>query len=354
MDNAGNAPAGFDVSAGQKFYKIPDSRFDLYGVFYSEEEGRFRRLPAEVAEAVSPSVAELSKHTAGGRIRFCTDADRISVATRCQNLAMSPHMPFSATHGLVLVEEGEERAHAASFMINHYANVKESVLPDGFYSEKLLPGGKMRAYTLYLPLYSDLRELTIGLPENATVTNGPKYRDIKPLLFYGSSITQGGCASRPDNLYCAYLSKWFDVDFIDLGFSGAALGELKMAEYIAGLDPSVFICDYDYNAPGAEHLKETHLRLYRIFREKHPDTPIIFMGNPDWNTDSSSEERLKVIKKTVAYARRHGDNNVELVPGKALYGKFDRENCTVDMTHPNDLGFYMMAQAVAKPLKKYI
>lgn len=349
------APKGFDVSAGQKFYRIPDSHFDLYGVFFDEKEGRFLRMPADVAAKVSPSVAELNRHPSGGRIRFRTDATRLSITMKTSTLASMAHMPFSGSHGFTLIEDdGPDHYFAAAFMINHYANYKESVAPDGYYSEKLLKGGKMRSYTLYLPLYCDLSELTIGIPEEASVTNGPKYRDIKPVLFYGSSITQGGCASRPDNMYCSYISKWFDVDFIDLGFSGSALAEPAIAEYIASLDPSVFVYDYDYNAPDAEHLKKTHYRLYRIFREKHPDTPVIFVSNPDYDTDASSESRLKVIRKTVSMARKEGDRNVDLVSGKKLFGKHDRENCTVDMTHPNDLGFYLMAREISKSLHKFI
>ncbi len=348
-------PAGFDVSAGQKFYKIPDEHFDLYGVFFDEKEGRFLRMPADVAASVSPSVAELNKHPAGGRIRFKTDAARLSITMRCSSLAQMPHMPFSGTHGFTLVEDdGDKHCFAAAFMMNHYANLKESHTEDGYYAEKPLLGGKMRSYTLYLPLFTDLRELTIGVPEEATVENGPKYRDIKPLLFYGSSITHGGCASRPDNMYEAYISKWLDVDFIDLGFSGSALGEVEIAKYLASLDPSVFVCDYDYNAPDAKHLKETHYRLYRIFREKHPNTPILFISNPDYDTDPSSPARIRVIKRTLALARRNGDKNVIFMSGKRLFGKFDRENCTVDMTHPNDLGFYMMAKEITKTIKKLI
>ena len=350
-----NAPAGFDVSPDMDFYRIPDSRFRLYGVFYDEKEGRFMRMPSGIAASVSPMVDELSRHTAGGRIRFSTDASRIAVAMRCSGLAAMPHMPLSGSHGFTLIEdEGESHSFAALFIPNHYANYKESGSADGFYSEKLIRGGKMRSYTLYFPLYSDVRELTIGIPKGAKLGPGEEYRKEKPLLFYGSSITQGGCASRPDNMYQGYLSKWFNIDFINLGFSGSAVGEVPMAEYLASLDPSVFICDYDYNAPNADFLKDTHYRLYRIFREKHPDTPIICISNPDYDTDDSSEARLRVIRKTVSLAKRSGDRNIVLVSGKKLFGKESRENCTVDMTHPNDLGFYNMALEIAKALKKFI
>ena len=348
-------PEGFEVSPGQKFYRIPDVHFDLYGVFYDEKAGRFLRMPSDAAAAVSPAVEELNRNTAGGRLRFTTDATRLSVSMRCGSLASMNHMPLSGTHGFSLIEDdGDSHSFAAAFMPGHYANLKESVCQDGYYAEKPLLGGKMRSYTLFFPLFTDVRELTIGIPEEATLTNGPAYRPVKPVVFYGSSITHGGCASRPDNMYEGYLSKWFDVDFINLGFSGSALAEVPMAEYLAGLDPSVFVYDYDYNAPNAEFLEKTHYRLYRIFREKHPDTPIIVISNPDYDTDLSSEDRLRVIKKTVALARKSGDKILAFINGKKLFGKSDRENCTVDMTHPNDLGFYKMAQEIAKALRRFI
>ncbi len=358
--DGGSKPEGYVLTPGQKFTRIPDPDgcFELYGVVYDEREGRFLRMPAEAAKAVSEAVAGLNRCTAGGRVRFSTDADRISVTVTFDGFNVFNHMAGTGSSGFVLLEEeltpagGLSEKHAATFIPGHYANVCESCDAHGYSVEKYVPGGKMRNYILWLPTYNDIRSLTIGLPENAKTGRGLAYAGKPPIVYYGSSITQGGCSTRADNAYQAYISKWSNTDFINLGFSGSAVGETAAAEYIAGIDASAFVMDYDYNAPNAEHLAATHERFFRIFREKQPLTPVIFVANPDWDTDASAPARLEVIRRTYRNAKKRGDRNVWLVEGKALFGKRDRENCTVDGTHPNDLGFYRMAEAIYKKLKQ--
>jgi hypothetical protein len=351
-------PQGYALMPGQRFTRIPGGCFDLYGVFYDGNAGRFLRMPEGVAKAVSPAVEELNRHTAGGRLRFSTDADRMSVTVKYDSLIVFHHMAVTGSGGFILLEEKMSEdgtlteTFVATFIPGHYANVSESCDANGFSVEKYLPGGKMRNYILWFPTYNDVKELTIGLPENAKTGHGLKYRDVPPVVYYGSSITQGGCSSRADNSYQAYVSKWSNTDFLNLGFSGSAAGEIAAAEFVARTPASAFVMDYDYNAPGPEHLAGTHERFFRIFREKQPLTPVIFVSNPDSDYDPSSPARLEVIRRTYVNAKRRGDKNVRLLDGSKLYGKRDRENCTVDGTHPNDLGFYRMAGAIYAELKK--
>ncbi len=355
----GFAQKGLDVTPDQKFYRIPDENFDLYGVFYDTDAGRFLRMPRSVADTVSPNVALLNGYTAGGRIRFSTDADRMSVTVSYDTLNVYCHMTTLGRGGFVLIEEKEgpdgriKYKLAAHFIPGHYANVSESSGPNGYSVEKYLPGEGMRNYILYMPTYNDVRDLVIGLPENAECGHGLKYRqDVKPILYYGSSITEGGCSSRPDIPYQCFISRWTNTDFINLGFSAGALGEQAIADYIASLDMSVFVCDYDHNAPNAEHLWATHERLFKTFRKKHPQTPVIFMSKPDFDGDPTAPARREAIKSTYEKALSEGDENVYFIDGERLFGKTDRECCTVDGTHPNDIGFLRMAEVVYAELQK--
>ena len=353
------AQKGLDLTPGQKFYKIPDSRFDLYGVFYDKDAGRFLRMPQDIADKVNPTVALLNGYTAGGRIRFSTDADRMSITVSCDVLNAYCHMPALGTGGFMLLEEktGEDGRisykMAAAFVPGHYANVSESKGPNGYTVEKYLPGEGMRDFILYMPTYNDIKELILGFPEGAKCQPGLKYRqDVKPVLYYGSSITEGGCSSRPDIPYQCFISRWTNTDFINLGFSSGALGEEVMAEYLASLDVSVFVCDYDHNAPNAGHLYKTHERLYRIFRKAHPTTPVIIMSKPDFDIDPTAPMRRQAVKATYDKAVSEGDENVYFIDGQSLFGETDRECCTVDSTHPNDIGFLRMAERVYAELKK--
>ena len=121
-----------------------------------------------------------------------------------------------------------------------------------------------REITINFPLYSSVADLYIGLDETAVLKKSLGYKHKKPIVFYGSSITQGGCASRPGNAYESIISRALQTDYINLGFSGNAKAEDEIAQYIKDLDMSVFIYDYDHNAPNLKHLEDTHQRMFSL------------------------------------------------------------------------------------------
>ena len=347
------AEKGLTLTPGQKFYRIPDENFDLYGVFYDKEAGRFLRMPQDIADKVSPTVALLNGYPAGGRIRFSTDANRMSVTVSYDILNSRCHMTALGSSGFLLLEETEEADGrisyklAAHFIPGHYANLSESSGPNGYSVEKYVAGEGMRNFILYMPTYNDVKELILGFPKGSRCSHGLKYRaDIKPVLYYGSSITEGGCSSRPDLPYQCYVSRWTNTDFINLGFSSGALGEDVMAEYLSSLDASVFVCDYDHNAPNPAHLWATHEKLFRTYRKKNPCTPVIFMSKPDFDGDPTAPARREAVRATYDKAVAEGDKNVYFIDGQRLFGSTERQACTVDGTHPNDIGFLRMAEAV--------
>lgn len=326
-------------------YTIPSAPFELYGVTYNEKHNGFQRLDPEVAQSVSDGVGALNWCTAGGRIRFATNSQKLTIRVTCGAACSMRHMPRTGSHGFTLVEDRNGEARLAGVLPPEYGVTE--------YTATANLSGEMSNYTLYFPLYHNVNSLVICIEKGAELKAGKPYRDIKPILYYGSSITQGGCSSRPDTCYQGMIEKWNNIDFINLGFSGNAKGEIEIAEYMANLDCSLFVCDYDHNAPNAEHLEATHYRLYKIFREKQPDTPIIFVSRPDYlrNIDDS-EKRLKAIRDTYKRAKKEGDNNVYLINGKSLYGTTDADACAVDGCHPNDLGFYRMAKRIYREMKR--
>jgi len=221
---------------------------------------------------------------------------------------------------------------------------------DGYESSYFYPTSEMREFTINFPLYTEVTELYVGVYDDAEILPPRQYKIEKPVVFYGSSITQGGFASRPGNAYESILSRRFDFDFINLGFAGRCKGEPEMAEYISKLDMSVFVCDYDYNAPTPEHLEETHANLYKTVRATHPELPVVFMTRPKINLSEKERERLEIIKATYEKAKANGDKNVYFIDGKKLMALAGTDG-TVDNVHPNDLGFASMARAVGDILE---
>ena len=329
------------------FYRIPCAPFTLYGVTYFEREGRFSRMPEAEAEKISENVKMLSKHTSGGRLRFSTDSDFLEVRATYSSLQGYPRMTYVGSAGFLLLEDAERGAFP--FVGSQIAPTSED--KTGFVARvPTAADGKVHDYTLYFPLYNDVTSLEIGLRHGAKVGEGKKCRDLKPILYYGSSITQGGCASRPDNCYQGFIFKWNNVDYLNFGFSGNARGERAAAEYLSRIPCSLFVYDYDFNAPTAEHLEKTHAPFFEIFRRAQPDTPVLILSKIDCESDPAADARRAVIRKTVERARRAGDKNVYFLNGDQFFGKHDRESCTVDSCHPTDLGFYRMAKCIYRKM----
>lgn len=325
-----------------RFFSVADHPSLVFGLL--RQENCFRRLPEEIALAVSDGVYQLHWHTAGGRIRFCTNSRRLAIAARLNHVSKMPHFAFSGSIGFDLYEKIDGKH------IFMGAAIPPLDIQDHLECFWELDGDDTHELTLHLPLYSGVDELYIGIDENATVTPAPAYTHSKPVVYYGSSITQGGCASRPANAYPNLLSLLLDCDQVNLGFSGNARAEDAMADYISKLEMSVFVFDYDYNAPNEAHLAATHEKMYQKIRSAQPDLPIIFMSMPKRNPleEATRQRRLEIIRQTYVNAVASGDGNVYLIPGEELLGDC-AEMATVDNCHPNDLGFYMMAQAL-KPI----
>ncbi|MBR5139451.1 MAG: hypothetical protein IKV16_00205 [Clostridia bacterium] len=328
------------VKADIKFYSVLCDPFKLYGVFY--QDGHLCRLPERVAKNVSEGVHQLYANTAGGRVRFRTDSPYIAISVKYNSFAKMSHFALEGSAGFDLYVGKDYRA---SFIPPH------AELEEGYEKVVELGKGDMREITLNLPLYSDIKELYIGLSDTANISAPTPYKFEDPIVYYGSSITQGGCASRPGTSYQGFCERALDANFINLGFSGSAKAENAIIEYIKTLKMSIFVYDYDHNTPNSNHLMATHEKTFLAIREANPDLPIVIMSRPKVRLSAVEKEYLEIIKATYENALSRGDKNVYFIDGKALMAICGDEG-TVDGCHPTDLGFYSMAQALIPVLKK--
>lgn len=345
MNDFGSIDKNFVVESkiekeGIKFYNCRDEQFDIYGVYY--EDGKFRRMPENIAKTVSEGVARLHSNTSGGRIRFKTDSPYVAISVVLSTLSKKDNFAMTGFAGLDLYSDNT--------YIRTFRPPLDTV--DRYESLLDLPGEGLREVTINMPLYSDVYELYIGLDEKAVIEKAEPYVNDKPIVYYGSSITQGGCASRPGNCYQGFITRRFNCDYINLGFSGSAKAEDNMIEYLTGLDMSVFVLDYDHNAPTVEHLNNTHQKLFKAVREAHPDLPIIILTAPKYILDDTFAKREKLIRKTYDDAVAAGDKNVYFISGKELM-KHCRNEGTVDGLHPTDFGFASIAKVLGDLMEKH-
>lgn len=323
----------------QLFYDVNNPPFRVYGLLWGDKSG-FVRMPSDTAEKVSEGVSALAHNSAGGRVRFSTDSPVITVKCKIPQSWRMSHMTDAGSAGFDLYSccNGVQRFVGA--FIPQRANTPE------YTSTLRFATGEMRDLVLDMPLFSSISSLEIGLQKGSALEFGSEYRHKKPIVFYGSSITHGACASRPGLCYEAIISRRLDTDYINLGFSGGAKGEDTIMEYIAGLDMSMFVYDYDYNAPSAEHLAATHYKGYKKVRDAHPDIPVIMASCPNFSHPlRDGKARRDVIAATYEKALSEGDKNVYFVDGEKEFATFFDDGRTVDGTHPNDVGFEIMAKA---------
>ena len=220
--------------------KVPSHFVNLYGLIYDEKDG-FIRMPTDISNNVSEGVAWLNRHTAGGRISFSTDSRFVTIKVSYPSLDKMYHMPLTGQAGFSLEEVRNDKEYHRFTYVTSFDDTNGYVS-----SSKLLKTKKMRDYVLYFPLYNRVSSLELVLEDGSIIKPYVPYKEIKPILYYGNSITQGGCASRADNSYQSMVTKEFRIDHINLGFSGNGKGEDLMADYLANIPCSCFVIDYYY------------------------------------------------------------------------------------------------------------
>jgi len=338
---------------GMKVYDVNDAPFRLYGLCRKEGETDYKRLPVDFAQSLgNPSVAVMYNRTTGIRVRFKTDSNRIILKCVQKEQVNIPHIAVTCSSCFDLYADGRYCNVFRPGIDTDGKNSDDKSMDGGYQSGYVFKGErKMRELLIHFPLYNSVEQVYIALEEDAQVLPAEEYPHTAPVVFYGSSITQGACASHPGNCYVNILSRRLGFDFVNLGFSGGCFGEIEFAQYIPGLNPSVLVMDYDHNSPLAQ-LEERHEAFFLEFRKHCPHTPVVFITAAD--RALGTQTRRNVIFRTYENAVAAGDNNVYFIDGSEIYREPGVDACTADNAHPNDLGFWFMANRIEKTLAQIL
>ena len=335
-------------SSGVVFRDVDHSPICLDGFPWRREGGEFFRLPYSVKAVLREDLAWVAYQPAGGVIRFRSDTRRLFIRAKLDRDETFRMHPRNLESGFdVYVGVGGEK------QFNH------CICPDERSADYLaglpnqLPRGE-KEFTIYTPLLNPLLSVEVGLGEGRTLLPPTPYSLNRPILFYGSSITQGFCASRPGLTYPARICRELNAPMINLGLAGNAKGDLQVAEAIAQLDLACLVIDYDFNSPSSDHLRKTHAPFFKLIRATRHELPVVFVTAPWYRSDPVFfGRRAKVIMETYEEAKSEGDDRVYLVHGKTLAPDDWREG-TVDCLHPNDVGFKWMAEAIGSVVKQAV
>ena len=324
----------------------------IEGQGWSELKSPFDRLPAKAEGVVREPVWTLSRDSAGIAARFVTDATELHCKWSLidAKLEMS-HMPATGVSGVDLYVRDDEGVWR--WLACPRPNRQEM-------SAKLVSGidPGTREYMLYLPLYNGVTSCAVGVPASANIKPGParpKERS-KPIVFYGTSITHGGCASRPGMPHPMILGRSLDRPIINLGFSGNGRMDLELADLLGELDASVFIIDCLPNMNGAS-VSERVVPFVTKLRQHRPKTPILLVEDRSFSNSFLLSSKRRHHEASRAALRRGfeelkdgGMRDLHYLEGAELLGNED----TVDGSHPTDLGFIRQAAVFETSLKQLL
>ena len=328
----------------------------LYGKARQDTKELYERLPAEFEGRSRDAVWYLGRNSAGLYVRFSSNASAIWLRWSAKFGNHMNHQTLTGTRGLdlyVLTDKGEWRFMASGRPTLDSKDCEQKVIG------AMEP--KWREYMLYLPLYDGLTKLEIGVDREAVV-EAPKVdlpRCDKPIVMYGTSILQGGCANRPGMAHTSILSRRFNREVINLGFSGNALLDLEIAALMASVeDPAIYV--FDYVPSGYDYLiREKGEQFFRIVRDAHPDVPILFLEDPYFgHYEYDAGIKAEVDKKNAAQwelfckLKKQGEKNIWYLKSDDMVGH-DNE-AFVDGIHFTDLGMMRYADWLAPHIRKHM
>jgi len=326
------------------------SAFPLLGKATQNTATRYERLPDSLKNISRKPLWDLGKNSAGLAVRFSSNSTTIAAKWEVLFNCEMNHMTPTGIKGLDLycLQDGKwvfVNSGRPSGKVNT-ATIISNMEP------------QQREYMLYLPLYDGVTSLAIGIDSLSEISQPRIDLPVrkKPLVFYGTSILQGGCASRPGMAHTNILSRWLNREAINLGFSGNGQLDLEIAKVIAAVDASMYILDFVPNATVAQ-IKERADQFYSIIRSRHPETPILFIEDPifthtrfDKKIAKEVKEKNETINAFFLSLKERGEKNIYLLPSKDMIGS-DGE-ATVDGIHFTDLGFMRYAELLYPVIKK--
>jgi hypothetical protein len=345
------AAAGRDLYAaktdGMQWHDVRD--WGVEGRGFGDTQKYFDRLPARAKGVVRNAVWNLSRHSAGMMVRFRTDATEIHAdyAVTSSNLAM-PHMPATGVSGLDLYAKDSSGNWRWIAVTRPSARQMKLSLIKG-----MRPG--LRDYAVYLPLYNGTEYLKLGVAADAGFEPVAP-RTEQPVVFYGTSITHGACASRPGMPHPAILGRRLDRPVVNLGFSGNGKLEQEVGQFLTELDASVYVLDCLPNMVASEVEARTEPMVKQL-RTAHPGVPIVLVEDRTYpqawilpsRRDRNDSSRIP-FRAAYQKLQDAGVDNLFYIDGESLLAK-DRDD-TTDGSHPSDLGFFNQANAIEPVLRQ--
>jgi hypothetical protein len=344
--------ASLAYAAEPVFY---DARqYEITGSVVKDAENPWNRLPVELKDTLRGELYDLGCNTAGMSVRFSSNTTSIRVKWKSVLKRRMNHMTPTGIRGLDLYMLQDDNTWTFVSSVRPNVNSKNSN-----YSvvNGMLP--KDREYMMYLPLYDGVDSLYIGVDSAATIA-APKVNlpvREKPIVMYGTSILQGGCATRAGMAHTNILQRELNREVINLGFSGNARLDLPIADLMGAIDAGLYVIDVLPNNT-TENLKKNIEPFYRALRAANPAVPVLLIESPMFpiyrfcpDVEKALREKNQVLKDFYDKLIAEGVKDVYYMTAEEILG--DDVEGTVDNYHFTDKAFRYFADQMLPLIEKY-
>lgn len=343
-----------------RWVSITEPAIRLSGFPFYHPGDPLGRIPKEwqkLFEIVNSNINELGTNTAGGQIAFQSNTTKVYIKAKTRSVHNMVNMTPTGQCGFDCYI-GKDRQNLRFIGVTKF-NIRSQT-----YEVEMAAypcNGQMMEFLIHLPLYSGVEELMVGIDADASIQRPEPFTKQGGIVFYGTSITQGGCASRPGMAYTNIIGRKLNVETYNFGFSGNGYGESETADLLAEIEhPLLYVLDYEANAGTNGKLEATLSDFIQGLRKKHRQTPILVLSRLPYVLDvmlpelGEKRESLRNFQReTVMALKDHGDENIYFYDGSQLW-EDDFDEYTIDTIHPTDLGFYMMAKKLIPVMKELI
>lgn len=332
-----------------KWFDPRDNKnLEIRGLYWFNKEKRYHRFPLSMENAVRESLVQLASCTSGGQMRFRTDSTRIIISVTNTGCTGYPTMAEVGRRGFDLYTGAPGK--------EVFWNSALPVAGEKSYAASLFTHKerKMRDFTLNFPLYCGVEEVLIGIDADSELLPPQELAVKAPVVIYGTSITQGGCASRPGSAFTNRLSRKLQCEFLNFGFSGQGKNDSEIAELLTTIEaPAMFIIDSEANSVSEELILQNVPRFLDILRARYPETPILIVTKVTYGPRYTEEIPVlkHVFRKIWLERLENGDKNIYFLDGSTFWEGGDYWENTIDGAHPTDAGFALMAEKMEPVLR---
>lgn len=313
------------------------------GLCFNKSNKNFHRL--EDDQDYRENLQALSTNTSGEFVEFKTDSKLIRINAKVSSAAYMSHMTAVGTIGFDLYAKVDgvyrfmnvtkvNRAEYTCDLMNYMQGEHE--------------------YLLYFPLYINVLSVKLGVTPNCNFSFVNRDPSKPKIIFYGTSILQGGCACRSgmsmSNIFQRHHPEYEVYNF---GFSGNAHCDVLFATRL-GLIKNVKYMYLEIEMNNGQYLKQRFEPFLTELKKQMPNTRMVLYSRfPNaqiyvhsdlaFDTDDLRAYQKKVFKK-------YFPDGI-FRDGAKVFAHLDYEG-TVDGAHLTDYGFNEWEKDCSKVLKK--